>query len=195
MKRALTYAGGIIAFAVGLVAATASAQTFSNGPYYATPSWDQTLPASTRFIVLTNFNNEAVLDRETGLVWQRSPMSSTVAGYSNAVQVCASTNIGERQGWRVPHLSEFESLMDNTVTSQPTFPPGHPFTGFPTSGGTVPFLFWTDTSTGAGTGRHFCPGYGRRASDGSVTQINGDCIDNISAERLFCVRGPGNTGP
>ena len=38
------------------------------GPYYAMPSWDQTLPAATRFIVLTNMGSEAVLDRETGLV-------------------------------------------------------------------------------------------------------------------------------
>ena len=33
------------------------------GPYYATPSWDQKLPSDTRFIVLTNWNSEAVLDR------------------------------------------------------------------------------------------------------------------------------------
>jgi hypothetical protein len=39
-----------------------------NGPYYPTPSWDQKLPAATRFVVLTNWNREAVLDRETGLV-------------------------------------------------------------------------------------------------------------------------------
>jgi hypothetical protein len=35
----------------------------SNGPYYATPSWDQTLPANTRFVVLSNFANAAMLDR------------------------------------------------------------------------------------------------------------------------------------
>lgn len=43
------------------------------GPYYATPSWDQQLPAASRFIVLSNWNAEAVLDRETGMVWQRQP--------------------------------------------------------------------------------------------------------------------------
>jgi hypothetical protein len=46
-----------------------------NGSYYANPSWDQELPAAQRFIVLSNLNNEAVLDRETGLVWQRTPGS------------------------------------------------------------------------------------------------------------------------
>ena len=49
---------------------SADAQTASAGPYYATPSWDQT-PSSTRFVVLSNWNNEAVLDRETGLVWEK----------------------------------------------------------------------------------------------------------------------------
>lgn len=44
-------------------------------PYYAMPARDQTLPAATRFIVLTNMASQAVLDRETGLVW------GTVAGY------------------------------------------------------------------------------------------------------------------
>jgi hypothetical protein len=38
------------------------------GPYYALPSWDQQLPASTRWITLTNWSSAAVLDRETGLV-------------------------------------------------------------------------------------------------------------------------------
>src|SRR5689334_6098081 len=62
--------------AVTLIASSSSfvnAQTTAAGPYYATPSWDQTLPASTRFIILSNFTSEAVLDRDTGLVWERSP--------------------------------------------------------------------------------------------------------------------------
>ena len=55
---------GVVAF--GIDAATA--QTTANGPYYATPSWDQKLQCDTpatcpRFIVLANWNSEAVLDR------------------------------------------------------------------------------------------------------------------------------------
>src|SRR5206468_5980589 len=48
----------------------------TSGPYYATPSWDQKLVYFQRLICLTDWNNEAVLDRETGLVWQRSPDSA-----------------------------------------------------------------------------------------------------------------------
>jgi hypothetical protein len=192
MKHRVTYTVGLIALGMaGFAVSPADADTVAAGPYYATPSWDQTLPVATRFIVLSNFNSEAVLDRETGLVWQRSPNYSTVQLYSNAVFGCATANTGGRQGWRVPHLSELESLMDASATSQPTFPPGHPFTGFPTGSSE----FFTDTGVAGQTGRHYCPGYGRRISDGSVTQVFADCIDDTSTAYVFCVRGPGPSGP
>lgn len=92
------------------VAGSALAQTTANGPYYATPSWDQTLPRSTRLIVLSNFNSEAVLDRETGLVWTR-----TAAGASSdsggAADLCARAFIGGRGGWRLPAIQELTSLV------------------------------------------------------------------------------------
>jgi hypothetical protein len=67
MKRSLSRTFGLISLGmIGLASGPAGAATTANGPYYATPSWDQTLPASTRFIVLSNFASEAVLDRETG---------------------------------------------------------------------------------------------------------------------------------
>ena len=71
MKRIL------IALVAVLLSTPVFAQTVANGPYYATPSWDQTLPANTRFIVLANFDNQAVLDRETGLVWHRAPSTAS----------------------------------------------------------------------------------------------------------------------
>jgi hypothetical protein len=84
--------------------------------------------------------------------------------------------------------------MDATATSQPTFPAGHPFTGFPTSGGAGGILFWSDTVVTGQTGQHYCPGYGRRLN-GSVTGFFGSCIDEQANAYLFCVRAPGNTGP
>ena len=54
MKNVLTHTlvSGLLALAI---AADASAATTAAGPYYATPSWDQQLPASIRFVVLSNW--------------------------------------------------------------------------------------------------------------------------------------------
>jgi hypothetical protein len=96
------------------------------GPYYATPSWDQTLSASTRFIVLSNFNNAAVLDRETGLVWEQSPDTTPTDWYS-ASEACFNKNVGGRGGWKLPSIQELRSLIDPAL-SNPALPVGHPFT-------------------------------------------------------------------
>jgi hypothetical protein len=102
----------------------ATAQTNANGPYYAWPSWDQTLPSSTRFIVLSNFNSQAVLDRETGLVWERSPSTTAVPGFTSID--CNNKTVGNRRGWRLPTIQELMSLIDPTQSS-PALPSGHPF--------------------------------------------------------------------
>src|ERR1700693_3370881 len=80
---------------------SAPAQADSVGPYYATPSWDQTLPAATRFIVLSNFNSEAVLDRNTGLVWEKSP-ETTLVSWAETRSVCIKKTVGGQKGWRLP---------------------------------------------------------------------------------------------
>jgi len=109
----------LLTFSVG----KGTAQTTANGPYYAWPSWDQTLPSSTRFIVLSNFNSQAVLDRETGLVWERSP-STTVSGFTSIE--CNNKTVGNRRGWRLPTIQELMSLIDPTQLS-PALPTGNPF--------------------------------------------------------------------
>src|SRR5215510_2507903 len=111
----------------GFVSAPAYAQTTAPGPYYATPSWDQQLPATTRFILLSNWNNEAVLDRETGLVWERSP-SQTTRDWFDSIEHCTVSNTGGRTGWRLPAIAELFSLVDRSQSS-PALPTGHPFLG------------------------------------------------------------------
>jgi Protein of unknown function (DUF1566) len=136
MKRILSYSAVIIS--LGLTASTALAQTIAPGPYYATPSWDQQLPASTRFIVLSNWGNAAVLDRETGLVWERGPNGSGT--WNAGTQLCAGRPTGGRFSWRLPTLDELSSLLDPTQSS-PALPPGHPFQSLGGFG-----TFWTANS-------------------------------------------------
>lgn len=112
------------------------------GPYYANPSWDQTLPASTRFIVLSNMNSDAVLDRETGLVWEKSP-SATLVDWENAQFQCNRSATGGRLGWRLPTLQELASLVDPSVSPGPTLPAGHPFTTVQSA------VYWSATTFAA----------------------------------------------
>jgi hypothetical protein len=129
-------------------AGKAAAQTTANGPYYAWPSWDQQLPASTRFIVLANWKDTkfpsggaAVLDRETGLVWARSPSTSPLH-WASAQQVCNSFEIGGRLGWHLPTLQELASMVDRTQ-SNPSLPSGHPFQNVQSSGSSA---YWSATT-------------------------------------------------
>ena len=117
---------GVMAF--GIDAATA--QTTANGPYYATPSWDQKLQCDTpatcpRFVVLANWNSDAVLDRETGLVWEKVP-STGDHSWEGASEHCFTRPRGGRLGWRLPTVQELLSLADLTQ-SNPALPSGHPF--------------------------------------------------------------------
>ena len=81
-----------------------------------------------RFLVLTNWNNEAVLDKETGLVWERSPATTTHT-WSEARFQCTARTTGNRKGWRLPSIHELASLVHPSVASPgPTLLAGHPFT-------------------------------------------------------------------
>jgi len=137
MKHALTYTASILGLAIGLVAGSALAQTTANGPYYATPSWDQKLACTTasnclRFVVLSNWidtdfpsGGAAVLDRETGLVWQRSP-ASYQTGQNGASIGCINQGTGGRGSWRLPSYQELTSLFEYAGQFG-NLPAGHPF--------------------------------------------------------------------
>jgi hypothetical protein len=165
--------------------AAASAQTVANGPYYATPSWDQTLPAATRFVVLSNMNAEAVLDRETGLVWRKTPDPAYV-DWATALQNCLSAPAGGRYGWRLPIHSELASLFDPAHTTHQYLPTGHPFV-VPGGVGT----FWTATRATDGRIRYIT--YEPIAPSGSILYM---FLLKQPSEggSAWCVRGGSNAG-
>lgn len=116
----------VLIFISALLLTTSATQALADqaGPYYATPSWDQQLPASTRFVVLSNWSGAAVLDRETGLVWEKTP-SDIMMNWSDAHAFCIVKNLGGRTGWKLPSIQEIFSLID--MTQSPPLPAGHPF--------------------------------------------------------------------
>jgi hypothetical protein len=165
---------GVLA-ATALMAGPAQAQTTSVGPYYATPSWDQTLPSATRFIILSNFASAAVLDRNTGLVWEKSPQTGGVT-WNVARLTCIDKNVGGQKGWRLPSIPELASLVDSSVASPgPTLPPGHPFTTFQSN------FYWSASTD---------------ADNPALAWNLGFFIGNVftrdkafNVDRVWCVRG------
>lgn len=173
----LVYASAMVmATLLTFSAVKATAQTTANGPYYALPSWDQTLPSSTRFIVLSNFNSQAVLDRETGLVWERSPDPNAATNWFAAKNVCNNKVLGNRKGWKIPTAQELASLVDPSVASPgPTLPSGHPFSNVQSS------YYWTATTRALDT--NFA--WGVRFNDGGVFNDN----NKLESYFVWCVRG------
>ncbi len=88
---------------------------------------NKNFPASERFALLSAFNEEAVLDKKTGLVWEKSPERRTVT-WNEARTTCSQRTTGGQKGWRLPSPSEMRSLVGPSVDAPgPNLPPGHPF--------------------------------------------------------------------
>lgn len=104
-------------------------------------SWDDKIPnAGTRFKVLTEFGGQAVLDKETGLVWEQSPATTTYEWHDARVQ-CANRTTGGRKGWRLPSVHELNSLIDPTLGPPgPALSVGHPFLNVQTN------IYWSATT-------------------------------------------------
>jgi len=108
--------------------------------------WDKRIDdASNRFKVLSAFGDEAVLDRETGLVWERhvgdreEPDVQQVGWHQSTVH-CLVRQTGGRGGWRLPSVEELYSLVDRRY-SNPALLPGHPFLNVHSSA-----PYWTATT-------------------------------------------------
>jgi hypothetical protein len=111
-------------------------------------SWDRKITsAQERFKVLTEFNSEAVLDRETGLVWERRPSTEAMI-WSTAKLFCAQKAVGGRGGWRLPVFSELASLIDPSITNPqiPRLQTGHPFLDVKLDALGQPIAYWSATS-------------------------------------------------
>ena len=120
------------------------------------------------------FNNAAVSDKETGLVWEQSPSTGTFTqGQANVH--CNQLIVGNRFGWRLPTVQELASLLDPT---QPNgLPSSNPFT--------IPndyYLWVTATNPLADGGAPWTIGF---ANNGEVTQGYG----GLMAAHAWCVRG------
>jgi len=113
------------------------------------PAWSQTLQcdiaACPRFELV--MDGAAVLDHETGLVWQKV-VNNALWTWAGAINQCNYVNTGERWGWHLPTVEQLESLIYRRTSGEvvPKLPYGHPFIDVLVDG--TPY--WTATTyTGA----------------------------------------------
>ena len=145
-------------------------------PYNHTLRWDQNLPVTQRFVVLAAFNNAAVLDNNTGLVWEQSPATPAGEGTQNGgARTCLRKTTGGQQGWRLPAIPELASLLDPTVSPSPTLPVGHPFTNVQSG------YYWSATTLAGSPSFAWVVSF----NTGEV-----DVEDLAHTHDAWCVRGP-----
>lgn len=188
MKRrwVLTATVGVMVLSIGLVLANygggvTPASAAPADPHVGLPqNWDQKIPATTRFVVLSDFANAAVRDNETGLVWEQSPLTAvhpwdfSDQSLVSAPAECTFRTTGGRKGWRLPSVHELASLVDpaNFNLSLPT---GHPFTNVQSAG------YWSATTTAGLPSRAWVVHFG----NGSA----GTLFKDSGRAHAWCVRG------
>lgn len=169
----------LVSAVLGVLSASAAPSSKEDPFLSVTQNWDKNLSGSSRFTVLTAFNDEAVRDNETGIVWERSPQPVT-ASWVSARSQCANKIVGGRKGWRLPSVTELASLIDLSVASPgPRLPSGNPFMNV------QPDEYWSatttaDVSTAAWT--VFFNSNGHVGGNGKLSLIY-----------VWCVRGPVNS--
>jgi|RhiMetdeSRZDD1v2_1073273.scaffolds.fasta_scaffold721485_1 hypothetical protein len=137
------------------------------------PTWSAILPAESRFKLV--MGNAAVLDRETGLVWEQSPDTTHFAwGDISFDLFCNDKAVGNRKGWRIPTIEELASLVDPSVPLPGrTLPSGHPFSN-------VQATYWSANTTLSDTSSAWAVFF----EDGAVSPAK-----KFNGFFLWCVRG------
>jgi len=136
------------------------------------PIWSKNLPSTSRFTILTGFNKEAVMDNNTGLVWERAPSANSQV-WPQAGGYCINKNIGGTWGWRLPTVVELKSVLD------PALPP--PFVSTSVFTGVQSAIYWSATVL-----------QDDPASAWGVFLGNGGAgnFQKADTHLLWCVRGP-----
>lgn len=146
------------------------------------PSWSQRLVStdgaadgcdSSRFACV--MGGVAVLDRETGLVWQRDPFDGT-SNWIGPVQSCMGTQTGGRYGWRLPSYTELMTLFDPATYNLTA---GSPFIG-------ITGQYWTSNTSVISPDRAYF------LEAGKTWNIDADLkVTPAVPKQFWCVRGGG----
>jgi hypothetical protein len=144
-------------------------------------SWDNQINNPGRFKVLNDFGRAAVLDKETQLVWEQSPSTTSTFTWFGALSHCYTLEVGGRKGWRLPTIEELASLV-NTSNSSPALPSGHPFT---LKSAQEDSFYWSATTNASDS----------RSGDAWVVLLDNGVVGTAGKTgtggtgRVWCVRG------
>ena len=141
-------------------------------------SWSDKL-GSSRYQVLSQFGGEAILDKETGLIFEQSPDTSTF-NWHGAQDRCTRLSKGGRLGWRLPAIQELASLIDPAAGGAPFLPAGHPFSNV------QPAFYWSATTSDS-----FANAWGVLFGAGDLIISEKDFI----FDHVWCMRGGSGVDP
>jgi len=141
--------------------------------------WDTNNPSATRF---TTAFPGAVLDNNTGLVWEQAP-DGTLRNWATATAYCVNKKVGDTVGWRLPSVVELKSVQDGSTGAVAPFVPASAFT-LSTSNATPGVQsadYWSATTNA-----------GNPAFAWTVLFLDGVVSGDLKASNLgraWCVRG------
>jgi hypothetical protein len=139
---------------------------------FVPPAWGHALGGADRFQLV--LGGVAVLDRETGLVWERTH-SLTTMNWSTALGSCIGRDLGKRLGWRLPSREELQSVLDSNF-SNPALPAGHPFVSV-----SLATFYWSATTRDVNPAHAWVVYLG----DGGSAVVD----KSTNTMRAWCVRG------
>lgn len=130
-------------------------------------------PTTPRF---TDNGDGTVTDHNTTLMWTKDADLSGTKDWWNATSYCWDLTLANHGNWRLPHISELNSLIDETG-ADPALPPDSPFTNV------QPGYYWSSTNNADLTDM----AWGVQFNNGGVGYE-----EKIDHNPVCCVRGEGN---
>lgn len=126
----------------------------------------------------------AFLDKETGLVWEKTPKADTLA-WDVAIFECFNEQIGGRFGWRVPAAEELATLLAREANGFVRPPFDHPFVN-------VNGIFWSSSHGATVSGSAYVVQFTGGNLTNPITFTN---MTSTSEARRWCVRGGRGNSP
>lgn len=143
-----------------------------------TTRWDTSNPSTARF---TAAFPGAVLDNNTGLVWEQSP-DATTRNWVTATDYCVNKLVGNTTGWRLPSVMELTSVLDASPGAVAPFVPATVFSGVQSAN------YWSTTAVVGGNSSAPTNLIWTVSFNDSITHAVTSPKSGTS--NVWCVRGP-----